>query len=300
MASIHESIPVEPAPWALKGTVYIFMMYMTSKDAATLSANPEFIYSPLEANSAFSKDKLVGGLSMVQLIRYSESPVGPYDEMVVIPGYFEYEIEVKGRDGKIKTEKRKNLRCTRVFVSQEKTCWNGRKNWNIPKHLANFEFVDLPNGSTQIAVHPLLPDATGQERIKGTTPFFTTTFQPVSYFPSFACSTDWSKYLRWDLGLVQPPLPAGEGAELEGTDKWCKIAAVESSRKTSLGWFDLRQRRKADEREPLLGGNGRGDQGSGSEGYGNFWPGLGRWRMGIRMEDAVIDFPEGEHWDAPS
>lgn len=71
---------------------------------------------------------------MVQLIRYSESPVGPYDELVLIPGYFEYEVETKDENGKTKLEKRKNLQCTKVFVSQNKTCWNGRKS-NISIHL---------------------------------------------------------------------------------------------------------------------------------------------------------------------
>jgi len=70
---------------------------------------------------------------MVQLIRYTKSPVGPYDEMVLIPGYFEYEMGTKDKDGKNKLEKKKNLRCTKVFVSQYKTCWNGRKsNISIP------------------------------------------------------------------------------------------------------------------------------------------------------------------------
>ena len=28
---------------------------------------------------------------MVQIIRHTESPVGPYDELVLVPGEFEYE-----------------------------------------------------------------------------------------------------------------------------------------------------------------------------------------------------------------
>lgn len=172
--------------------------------------------------------------------------------------------------------------------------------WNIPKHLAHFDFEDIQGGGIRIQVYPLLPDSTGHERIKSSTPFFTTTFQPVTYFPSFPASTDWAKYVGWDLGLVQPPLPGGEGAELEGTEEWCKIAAVESSKKTSLGWFDLRQSRDVDERAPLLQGDQVEHEGPGGNKYENFWPGLGRWRIGIKMEDAVIDFPEGEHWDTPS
>jgi len=109
------------------------MIYTTSSGAATLSSDPDFIYSSLEANSSFSKAQLKGGLSMVQLIRYTESPVGPYDELVLVPGYFEYEVETKDKNGKTKLEKRKNLQCTKVFVSQNKTCWNGRKsNISIP------------------------------------------------------------------------------------------------------------------------------------------------------------------------
>lgn len=122
-----ETIPVSPAPWTLKGTLYIFMMYTTAKGVAALSANPDFVYPPLEAKSSFSDGELKGGLSMVQLIRYSDTPVGPYDELVLIPGYFEYNMETKDKDGNSKHEKRRNLRCTKVFVSQEKTCWNGRK-----------------------------------------------------------------------------------------------------------------------------------------------------------------------------
>ncbi|KAE9368088.1 hypothetical protein N431DRAFT_548320 [Stipitochalara longipes BDJ] len=297
-SSNQEAIPVASPPWTLKGTIYILMMYTTSSDAATLSSNPSFIYSSLEAESSFSKSKLVGGLSMVQLIRYSESPVGPYDELIMAPAYFEYEVETKDKDGKVHLQKKKNLRCSRVFVSQEKTCWNGRKNWNVPKHLADFEFIDLPNGSTQITVHPLLPDASGHERIKSPAAFFTTTFKPISYLPSFPCSTSISKYVGLDLGLVQPPLPEGKGPELVGTHQWCKIAPVESSKKSSLGWFDLRQSHEGSgEQEPLLRGQERSrlkeDQ------YENFWPGLGGWRIGVKMEDAIIDFPEGQHWDGP-
>lgn len=122
----NETVPIAPPPWTLKGTLYIFMMYTTGKEAANLSSDLEFLYSRLEAESPFSKGELKGGLGMAQLIRYSESPVGPYDELVLVPGYFEYEMEIKDKNGKTKLEKRKNLRCTRVFVSQQQTCWNGR------------------------------------------------------------------------------------------------------------------------------------------------------------------------------
>lgn len=59
---------------------------------------------------------------MVQVIRYTESPVGPYDELVLIPGSFEYFVD----DGD-NFRKRRNLRITRIYVSQKDTCYNGRK-----------------------------------------------------------------------------------------------------------------------------------------------------------------------------
>ena len=58
---------------------------------------------------------------MVQLIRYSDSPVGPYDELLVTPGKFEYEVEEGG-----KRIKKRNTRITRIYVSQKATCYNGR------------------------------------------------------------------------------------------------------------------------------------------------------------------------------
>lgn len=160
----------------------------------------------------------------------------------------------------------------------------------------------MPNGGTQISVYPLLPDGSGQEKVSNNVPFITTVFQPTSYLPSFACSTDWAKYIGWDLGLVQPPLPTGVGPELVGTQQWCKVPAVESSKKTSLGWFDLKQKTDnsagIEEQEPLLGDGGIIDRING-EAFENFWPGLGRWRIGMKMEDAIIEFPKGNHWDGP-
>lgn len=62
---------------------------------------------------------------MVQIIRYKESPVGPYDEFVLVPGKFEYESN--DRDDEGKGVKKSNLKVSRIYVSQEKTSYNGRK-----------------------------------------------------------------------------------------------------------------------------------------------------------------------------
>ncbi len=111
----------------MKAKIWSLPIYVTSKMAATLSSDKDFLYSELEAESSSSSGKLVGGLSMVQIVRYTESPAGPYDEMILMPGYYEYAAETKKKDGTTQIATKKNLRVTKIFVSQKSTCWNGRK-----------------------------------------------------------------------------------------------------------------------------------------------------------------------------
>lgn len=112
-------VPV-PAPWRLKGTIYMVGFW------AQAGKLPDFAYSRLEAGSDFSdpakSGEHLGGLSQFQIIRYTETPVGPYDELIVCPGFFNYQTL---ENGQIKTKS--NARITRIYVSQKYTCWNGRK-----------------------------------------------------------------------------------------------------------------------------------------------------------------------------
>jgi hypothetical protein len=78
-----ENIREVPAPWILKGTIYYFMIKVSKKDAKLLSSDKSFLYAPLEANSTFADHELVGGTATVQVVRYSESPVGAYGELKV-------------------------------------------------------------------------------------------------------------------------------------------------------------------------------------------------------------------------
>lgn len=56
---------------------------------------PAIAYSPLEAKSPFAdataSGEHLGGLSQIQIIRYTESPIGPYDELIACPRFFAYE-----------------------------------------------------------------------------------------------------------------------------------------------------------------------------------------------------------------
>jgi hypothetical protein len=124
-----------PAPWKLKGTIYVFFFW-TGKDA--VEQNRDFMYSPLEAGSAYAApegSQPLGGASTVQIIRYTESPVGPYDELILVPGFHEYTVDADGKKGQEPRRiKKRNARITRIYVSQKYTCWNGRKSeaMNLP------------------------------------------------------------------------------------------------------------------------------------------------------------------------
>jgi hypothetical protein len=111
-----ESIKQVPPPWTLRGTVYT--LTMTPLDKLPVKA-----YSPLERQSANTTAGTYKGiLGTIQIIRYKDSPVGPYDELLIIPGFFQYPYTNAARS----VEKKSNIRVSRIYVSQKYTCWNGR------------------------------------------------------------------------------------------------------------------------------------------------------------------------------
>lgn len=145
--------------------------------------------------------------------------------------------------------------------------------WNIPKHLARFEWTDKPDSAT-IKVFPLHSDS--QE------PYFQATFSAWSYAPALPVSTRALSRLL-DMTLVQPPLPSGAGepghaAALAGTETWCKVVPYIYSPRARLGWVDLQQ-----------------------AGGGSLEPwSARRWLVGAKLEDAVVEFGDGETWETPA
>lgn len=285
-------LKISPPPWVLKATAYAFGFWVPKKETQEKGLPNHIAYSPLEGSSSYANDensKPLGGLAMVELFRYTESPVGPYDEIILTPGFHEYTVE--GKDGK--RIKKKNTRVTRIYVSQKHTCWNGRKNWNIPKHLAQFEWTTNPDGSETVRVFPHDTNADATEATASTIPFFTATIKPVPYVPAFPMSLKPLKYLGLDVTLVGPPLPQGNGSqgELPGTDRWCAIHPGISTPRAMLASFDMKQ--------PDHGLDPEEAKVKGLSTEENFWPGLGRWQYGVKMENATVDFPEAVYWDAP-
>lgn len=272
-----------PAPWKCTAEVYAAYFFSNSKSKAAGEIDT-IAFSPLEKESTpFSSpegSRFAGGVGSFMLVRYSDTPVGTYDELAIIPGAYTYHIQ----DKKGNWQEKKSPRVTRIYVSQKHTLYNGRLNWNIPKHLASFEWKDLPDGSKQCKVFP--HDTTGDatEASPSTTPLFQASFKTVPLVPAFPLSTKWFDYLGVNTALVQPPVPQGPTPEVVGTEEWCRCPTVQSTSRAHVGWMDLNQR---DEDGKLTGL------------FENFWPGLGRWRLAVRMDNAILDIREGEHWRAP-
>lgn len=75
-----------------------------------------------------------GWMGAVILADYKTSPVGPYRELLFIPGLFNL-------DGKI------TFSISKIYVSTYDSQWNGIENWGIPKELADFKFINHADGS---------------------------------------------------------------------------------------------------------------------------------------------------------
>lgn len=128
------NIKKAPAPWTCTGQVYA--IYFCTRPGST-AAPADVAFAPLERASYFASSeagRFCGGLGGFMVIRYTESPVGPYDELLVIPGAYTYDSprsppatagkdEGKQRGG---AREKKNPRITRIYVSQRDTLFNRR------------------------------------------------------------------------------------------------------------------------------------------------------------------------------
>ncbi|ORY64302.1 uncharacterized protein BCR38DRAFT_369865 [Pseudomassariella vexata] len=274
-----EPVVHEEAPWTLHGTVYSITLVLPPTDLPTKA------YSPLErADVNATAGDYLGLLGMIQIIRYTDSPVGPYDELLIVPGYFSYPRE---RDGGILDEETK-VRVSRIYVSQKYTCWNGRMNWNIPKHLAKFDWTEK-DGKTTVKVYPYDTTGNSEEAYPAELPFFQTTWK-AQLLDNIPFSTELYKWIGINATLAQPPLPAGNGSygELPGTNHWAATVPGQATDHATLGVFDMDQ--------------GAGDavaddvNAVGDEYYENFWPGLLRFNLGIKLDNATITFSAPEIW----
>ncbi|MDP3295002.1 MAG: acetoacetate decarboxylase family protein [Nevskia sp.] len=113
------NVALAPAPWSLTGSGYILMVRLP----ASVLDDPRHVPPEL-------RGKRRGRYAMVMLVDYEDSAVGPYRELLYIPGKFAFDGEPKKNYQSI----------TRIYVSSLESVVNGRRNWGIPKDLASFDY----------------------------------------------------------------------------------------------------------------------------------------------------------------
>ena len=106
-----------PAPWTLKGRGFI-LMYRFPEDFVR-----ESCFLPDEW-----KILKWSGIGYVMLVDYTESPAGPYRELLVIPG--------KARLSKVKLRT-----VSKIYVDSFDSMYDGRSNWGLAKELTDFKWT---------------------------------------------------------------------------------------------------------------------------------------------------------------
>jgi hypothetical protein len=112
-----------PAPWSLQGDGWIMMLRL-----------PEYVRRDPRHLPPALRDRPMSGPSLVMYVDYSVSPVGPYRELLYIPGRFELGGGLRAWS------------VARIYVSTWESVVNGRLNWGIPKDLATFERASAGRG----------------------------------------------------------------------------------------------------------------------------------------------------------
>ena len=110
----HPEVPRAPAPWHLTGQGYVVAIRLPE----SFHARGSFIPKSLKDRHSL--------LSYVMFVDYATSDVGPYRELLYIPGSFRFGDA-------------RRLSITRIFVSSWASVVNGQENWGIPKDCCDFD-----------------------------------------------------------------------------------------------------------------------------------------------------------------
>lgn len=116
------------APWDMTGDAYVLVLKMPDGMLDTQCFEPDSL-----------KGLRLGAPSHVMYVDYKSSPVGPYKELLFMPGKFRFG--------------RKACRTiSKIFVSTRESVVNGVENWGIPKTLARFETRTMSDRHERIVV----------------------------------------------------------------------------------------------------------------------------------------------------
>jgi hypothetical protein len=127
-ASPESPQAVIPPPWVFKTKLYLFAapLNLVDRENPLLQGLPPGSYNPEETihPSALAPVKgspqWKGGMLKVVIVRYEDSPIGPYDELIAsLDGYAN------------PFEKGTSARITNIYVDSRKSIWHGRKNWSV-------------------------------------------------------------------------------------------------------------------------------------------------------------------------
>lgn len=111
-------VVTHPPPWHLNGDAFIMNYWLSP---ALTKASAHFGIAP----------SYLGRMVQVMLVRYETSPVGPYDELLLL----DHSIKYGGSLSFI----------PKIYVSTEVSVQHGQALWGIPKELAQFEWLEREN-----------------------------------------------------------------------------------------------------------------------------------------------------------
>lgn len=118
-----------PPPWHLNGRGLV-LLYRFPEGWAADHAHL----------APYQRQTMWGRWGAVMLVDYETSGVGPYRELLCLPGMLDL-------DGK------KRFSISKIYVSTQASVDNGRRNWAIPKELGDFTWQVAPSGNARVAVN---------------------------------------------------------------------------------------------------------------------------------------------------
>ncbi|MDX1993733.1 MAG: hypothetical protein SF029_15195 [bacterium] len=128
MSLSHPEPAIVPPPWTLTGRAYVMIYKWTGRYIA------ERVTLPPALGGRFRPS-----LGAMMLVDYDSSPVGPYREVLFIPGQF-------------RINQKKHWSVTQILVDSAASRESGRANWAIPKEDGAFAWSPLSDGDDGDAI----------------------------------------------------------------------------------------------------------------------------------------------------
>jgi hypothetical protein len=209
---IGRELVTVPPPWKLRGDGWV--VFYNFDPAAHTGARSLLERPGLEGAWR-------GGLGSVTWMQYRESPVGRYDELMLIPGRY----EVPHRRGR----KKKFFSISRIFVSSWESVAGGRANWGIPKDRADFHIERRADG------HDVLSACVGERTVCEMVckpglfrlPLFTNGFFPITLMQQWEGRRLFTKFaVRSGLEWLDIVSLKGDGEYFPTMDGMKPIGAV--------------------------------------------------------------------------